>query len=413
MAAEQPISTTQLYVSNLPAGTTNDRLKAAFDQFGDINDCFVPQRKRFGFVKFTAEADATKAVSAMNGKALDEAAAGEEVIEVVPAREKPEKEESEKKKPAKKKPKNKEAKEPKKQAEQKKVPAGAGAEKTNRRKRANKKAPAAKKSVPTFEEREASYKSDLGAKCLLFGYAHWEAMNAEVNFDKDEAGKPNSGFPGLNWMKQALSQQGIQKSLFLKDHTATWCLEGDSWRVTVDVKEDDNFILACTGKEAPAEHGLAAGAASLRRDLMNEARFSMTMDKEQDAINRATLWLLERAEGKASAKQDEPAAEKAAAPAAPAEEEESVRGSSTHVDLNNLKDSGTGELSAEEFAALRAKTKSAADVAKNLTPEQQAEYGCKPGVAASAVRPDSDDSDDEGADFAMGGEGQAVLLADY
>merc|ERR1712166_1165162 len=99
MAAEQPISTTQLYVSNLPAGTTNDRLKAAFDQFGDINDCFVPQRKRFGFVKFTAEADATKAVSAMNGKALDEAAADEEAIEVVPAREKAEKEEGEKNKP--------------------------------------------------------------------------------------------------------------------------------------------------------------------------------------------------------------------------------------------------------------------------------------------------------------------------
>merc|ERR1711865_576773 len=363
MAAEQPISTTQLYVSNLPAGATNDRLKAAFDQFGDINDCFVPQRKRFGFVKFAAEADATKAVSAMNGKALDEAAADEETIEVVPAREKAEKEEGEKKK---------EAKEPKKQAEQKKAPAGAGGEKPSRRKRANKKAPAAKKSVPTFEEREASYKADLGAKCLLFGYAHWEAMNAEATYDKDEAGKPNSGFPGLNWMKEALTQQGIQKSLFLKDHTATWCQEGDSWTVTVDVKEDDNFILACTGKEAPAEHGLVAGATDLRRYLMNEARTSMTMDKEQAAINRATLWLLERAEGKAPAKQAEPAAkeEAAAAPveaAAPAEEEEAARGSSTHVDLNNLKDSGTGELSAEEFAALRAKTKSAAEVNKNMT----------------------------------------------
>merc|ERR1712166_1379033 len=69
------------------------------------------------------------------------------------------------------------------------------------------------------------------------------------------------------------------------------------------------------------------------------------------------------------------APEEEAAPAqegAAAEEEEGVRGSSTHVDLNNLKDSGTGELSAEEFAALRAKTKSAAECAKNMTPEQQA-----------------------------------------
>merc|ERR1711865_902220 len=100
-------------------------------------------------------------------------------------------------------------------------------------------------------------------------------------------------------------------------------------------------------------------------------------------------------------------------PAANESQEEGVRGSSTHVDLNNLKDSGSGDLSAEEFAALRAKTKSAAEVAKNMTPEQQAAYGCKTGVAASAVRADSDESDDEGADFQMGAEGQGALLADY
>ena len=84
------------------------------------------------------------------------------------------------------------------------------------------------------------------------------------------------------------------------------------------------------------------------------------------------------------------------------------------MDLKNLKDSGSGDLTAEEFAALRAKTKTAKDVAKNMTPEQQAAYGCKPGVAASAVREDSDDSDDEGADFGnMGGEGAGALLGDY
>jgi len=104
-------------------------------------------------------------------------------------------------------------------------------------------------------------------------------------------------------------------------------------------------------------------------------------------------------------------AEEAAAKSA--DEDGPARGSSTHVDLNNLKDSGSGDLTPEEFAALRAKTKSAAEVNKNMTPEQQAEYGCKTGVAASAVRPDSDDSDDEGADFAMGGDGQGSLLGDY
>merc|ERR1711957_1027817 len=105
--------------------------------------------------------------------------------------------------------------------------------------------------------------------------------------------------------------------------------------------------------------------------------------------------------------------EAAAAEAAMADQEEGVRGSSTHVDLNDLKDSGTGELSAEEFAALRAKTKTAAECSKNMTEQQKAEYGCKTGVAASAVREDSDDSDEEGADFQMGAEGQGALLADY
>merc|ERR1712195_40781 len=102
------------------------------------------------------------------------------------------------------------------------------------------------------------------------------------------------------------------------------------------------------------------------------------------------------------------------APVVVEEEEEGVRGSSTHVDLKDLKDSGSGDLTAEEFAALRAKTKTAAECSKNMTEQQKAEYGCKTGVAASAVREDSDDSDDEGADFGdMGGEGAGALLGDY
>jgi phenylalanyl-tRNA synthetase alpha chain len=99
-------------------------------------------------------------------------------------------------------------------------------------------------------------------------------------------------------------------------------------------------------------------------------------------------------------------------PAPEEEEQEAVRGSSTHVDLNNLQEC-SGGLSAEELAAMRAKTKSAAEFAKDLTPEQQAEYGIKPGIAASAVREDSDGSDDDGADFQMGGPGDSVMLGDY
>jgi len=100
------LSTTQIYVSNLPAGTTDDRLNAAFEQFGAIEDCFVPQRKRFGFVTFAAEADATRALIVMNGKSLDAEAAAdanEEVIAVVAATPKSAEKEGEKKQPKKKK----------------------------------------------------------------------------------------------------------------------------------------------------------------------------------------------------------------------------------------------------------------------------------------------------------------------
>jgi hypothetical protein len=407
--AEPPKSTVQLYVSNLPAGTTNDRLKAAFTQFGAITDCFVPQRKRFGFVTFAEEADATKARTAMNDKPIDADAgdSAEEVISVVFANVKSAEKEEKKQQPAKKKqqPKKKEAKKP---AEPKK-PQGAPAEKKKRNR--PKKAPAAKRSAPTFEDRLTSYDSDMGAKCLLLGYANWEAGQAEANYDKDEAGKVGSGFPGLEWLKQALTRRGLQNSLFKKEDTVTYDASagGDSWEVKVQKMEGDNFILSCKGKEAPAEAGLVPAAAFLRTDLMNEAKFSISYDEEEVAINRAKLWLLERCQaGKAAA------AAPAPAPAeAPAEqEEEGVRGSSTHVDLNNLKEC-SGDLSAEELAAMRAKTKKAAELAKDLTPEQQAEYGIKPGVAASAVREDSDDSDDEGADFQMGGEADGVMLGDY
>lgn len=153
-------------------------------------------------------------------------------------------------------------------------------------------------------------------------------------------------------------------------------------------------------KAAAAEDQVAVAPTKLERKRRQSRDLKAALEQaEEDGVCAA------------AAAPEQPANNSAPGPAQA--EEEGVRGSSTHVDLNNLKDSGTGELSAEEFAALRAKTKSAAEVAKNMTPEQQAAYGCKTGVAASAVREDSDESDDEGADFQMGAEGQGALLADY
>merc|ERR1712196_200265 len=67
------------------------------------------------------------------------------------------------------------------------------------------------------------------------------------------------------------------------------------------------------------------------------------------------------------------------------------------------------DLDAQRAAA----RKNAAEFAANLTPEEAAIYGAKIQVAASGVRPDSDGEDDGGADFAVGGADDCVLLGDY
>jgi len=67
------------------------------------------------------------------------------------------------------------------------------------------------------------------------------------------------------------------------------------------------------------------------------------------------------------------------------------------------------DLEAQRAAA----RKNAAEFAANLTPEEAAIYGAKIQVAASGVRPDSDGEDDGGADFAVGGADDCVLLGDY
>lgn len=66
----------KIFVGNLPFGTTQDALKAAFSQFGEITDCYVPtdnqtgRLKPFGFVTFQENAGATAAIEGMNGKPL-------------------------------------------------------------------------------------------------------------------------------------------------------------------------------------------------------------------------------------------------------------------------------------------------------------------------------------------------------
>lgn len=70
-------SKTKLYVGNLPYAVTSDALKAVFAEFGDISDAVVITDKRsgrskgFGFVEFVNEADAQKALEAMNGKDME------------------------------------------------------------------------------------------------------------------------------------------------------------------------------------------------------------------------------------------------------------------------------------------------------------------------------------------------------
>ena len=66
----------KLYVGNLPFSVTNEDLKEAFGKFGEveeatvISDKYSGRSKGFGFVTFTEDADADKAVEEMNGKDL-------------------------------------------------------------------------------------------------------------------------------------------------------------------------------------------------------------------------------------------------------------------------------------------------------------------------------------------------------
>jgi len=66
----------KIYVGNLSWGTTNDSLKAAFSEFGDVVSSIVMVDKMtgrsrgFGFVEME-DAAADAAVASMNGKEVD------------------------------------------------------------------------------------------------------------------------------------------------------------------------------------------------------------------------------------------------------------------------------------------------------------------------------------------------------
>ncbi len=63
-----------IYAGNLPLKTTEDELRKAFAEFGQVTevrlimDKFSGESKGFGFVEMPSKAEAEKAIEAMNGK---------------------------------------------------------------------------------------------------------------------------------------------------------------------------------------------------------------------------------------------------------------------------------------------------------------------------------------------------------
>lgn len=63
-----------IYVGNLPHQTTEDEVRQAFEEFGQvtevriITDKFSGESKGFGFVEMPTIAEAQKAIEVMNGK---------------------------------------------------------------------------------------------------------------------------------------------------------------------------------------------------------------------------------------------------------------------------------------------------------------------------------------------------------
>ncbi|MFA5997755.1 MAG: RNA-binding protein [Candidatus Paceibacterota bacterium] len=64
----------KLYVGGIPYSTTEDELKAAFAEIGEVTssaiiiDKMTGRSKGFGFIEMANDADADKAITEMNGK---------------------------------------------------------------------------------------------------------------------------------------------------------------------------------------------------------------------------------------------------------------------------------------------------------------------------------------------------------
>ncbi len=67
----------KIFVGNLAFSTTEDRLRQLFEPFGAVDqvsivtDRYTGRSRGFGFVEMTNDADAEKAIAAINGQNLD------------------------------------------------------------------------------------------------------------------------------------------------------------------------------------------------------------------------------------------------------------------------------------------------------------------------------------------------------
>jgi len=67
---------TNVYAGNLPHTTTEDELRAAFEEYGEvvsvkiITDRASGRSKGFGFVEMSTEEEATAAINGLNGTEL-------------------------------------------------------------------------------------------------------------------------------------------------------------------------------------------------------------------------------------------------------------------------------------------------------------------------------------------------------
>lgn len=67
----------KIYVGNLSYQTSDDTLRQAFSNFGDVVSCsivqdrYTNQSKGFGFVEFANDQAASAAINGMNGQVID------------------------------------------------------------------------------------------------------------------------------------------------------------------------------------------------------------------------------------------------------------------------------------------------------------------------------------------------------